>query len=115
MGLGEKGQGSRVFHPRSPADWFSGARSSVSLVLVFSCLFLSAIFYRKKSGTCSKTCPRNCRHQKVPESPAECRNLRDHVDVSHPRIVLEGRTVSHPVTHSYSSSSFAWEDRKYRT
>ena len=57
MGLGEKGQGSRVFHPRSPADWFSGARSSVSLVLVFSCLFLSAIFTAKKAEHAVKRVP----------------------------------------------------------
>ena len=144
----------RVFHPRSPADWFlapgqashflsfcfalfSGAGSSVALlvpflsgaganvarlvalflwcrrfvffhlfVLVCVCVFFLPAPCAQKSG--NKKCTRKWPLPKsAPESPAECRNLGDHVDVSHPRAFRRGVQciVSHPVAHSYSSSS----------
>ena len=41
-----------VFHPRSPADWFSGAGSSVALLVAFCALlfrFLFFVFLAQKS------------------------------------------------------------------
>ena len=60
----------------------------------------------KSNQNCTRkwTLPKSA-PESVSESPVECRNLRDHVDVSHLSAFLEGCTLTHTVAHSYSSSS----------
>ena len=98
---------------------FSGAGSSVALLVIFfpwcrvkfrifGRLFLLLFFGAKKGKTTNSNKRAKKSDQKrtrkwtrkwtipkgAPESSAESRNLRDHVDVSRPRAFLEGCTVT---------------------